>query len=137
MIQGLAELRPRLLAIPDKMLKRILQPSLRIAANVVKDREVELVPVDTGAARDSIKVVARRGTPTRVVFNVVAGGDLSAAKQAKHGIRSPYYVVFLEFGTVKMRAQPFARPAFEQEAPVAVDMFVIAVGDRLPQVVSP
>ena len=117
------------------MIKNILRASMREAANLIKDEAKLRCPVDTGALRDSIRVVPRRGTPTRVVMNVVAGAPFSASKTEKYGIKAPFYAMFVERGTVHAPPHPFMRPAIEGGAQAAIDRVVMGISDRLPEVV--
>ncbi len=56
----------------------------------------QYVPIDTGALRDSIKA-------ERIVANqYILRGDITA---------NTVYALYVEFGTYKMRAQPYLRPA--------------------------
>lgn len=134
-MQGLSELRGRLRALPDKMVKRILRGALRQAANLVKNEAKARVPTDTGALKASIRIVARRGSPTRVVFNVVAGA-LTDKQKSKFGQKTAFYALFVEKGSAHAPAHPFMRPAIESKAQAAIDVLVSEVGKRLPEVVS-
>jgi HK97 gp10 family phage protein len=68
------------------------------AADRIVDTAQGLVPVDTGALRDSIR--AEPVAPTH--WQVIAGGgDVD-------------YAIFVEYGTSKMAAQPFLTPASRQ-----------------------
>lgn len=62
------------------------------AAALVKARARDLVPVRTGRLRDSIEIERER----RAVYAVRAGAP---------------YAGFVEFGTSRMDARPFMRPA--------------------------
>ena len=79
-----AKLRPGLVAV------------VAIAAHNVEGRAKELVPVDTGATKNSIQ-------PT------FQSGGLAARIGP-----TTTYAPFLEFGTHRMRARPFLIPALEQ-----------------------
>lgn len=68
----------------------------RDAAEFIKDRAQELVPVDTGRLRDSIRVT-EVGPRT---FTVGPGDEVE-------------YAEYVEFGTSRMAAQPYMRPAAE------------------------
>jgi HK97 gp10 family phage protein len=135
-MQGWAEIKERLLGMPDKMVNNVLRGAMRDGANLVKGYAQGLCPVETGALKASIRVVARRGTPTRVVFNVVAGGDFSAAKASKYGIGAAYYAVFVERGTVHAPSHPFMQPALEEGAQSVLDTVIQSIGDRLPETVA-
>lgn len=141
-MEGWAEIKQRFADLPDNMVKIVLRPAMRESANLMKDEVANICPVGdpatdphSGALKSSLRVTERRGTPTRVSFNVVAGAAFSAAKQTKYGEGSAYWALFVERGTVKMEARPFMRPAFEGGAQAAVDRLVIGVSDRLPEVV--
>lgn len=83
------------------------------AAKVIADAAKRLAPVGkdisqgkgkwserkAGALRDSIRVVRLHGDPKRNV-RIYAGS------------RAVFYARFVEYGTVKMKAKPYLRPAF-------------------------
>lgn len=77
------------------------------AARIV-EVEQSLVPVDTGALRDSIHV-ERLGNAS---YNVIAG-DLNADVD---------YAVYIEYGRSDSAAQPFVTPAAELTRPDFIDM---------------
>lgn len=138
-MEGWAELRPKLLELPDKMVNNILRASLRQAANVVRDEAKERAPVLTGALRDSVRTVARRGSRDRVQFNIVAGSTLTATQQERHGITAPFYALFVEYGHGGPRAappHPFMRPALEATAGLALDFVMTGISDRLESLVA-
>jgi HK97 gp10 family phage protein len=64
---------------------------------IIVDTAKGLVPVDTGALQDSIRMEVEGET-----VNAVAGG-----------IDDVDYALHVEFGTVKMAAQPYMRPAVD------------------------
>ena len=88
---------------------------LEAAANIVAEAARALAPVgksrpgkvggkdwterETGALRDSIRVVRLKGDP-KLNVRVYAGSQ------------KVFYARFVEYGTVKMKAKPFLRPAF-------------------------
>ena len=61
----------------------------------IRDRAKEYCPVDTGRLQNSIQSIP---------------GDDSQGHYVEVGTNI-YYAGFVEFGTVKMRAQPYLRPA--------------------------
>lgn len=80
---------------------------LEIAAGYVMGRARQNVPVDSGRLRDSIRVVRLKGDP-RLNVRVYAGNR----KKREEG--GAFYAHMIEFGTVKMTAKPFLRPAFNE-----------------------
>lgn len=69
------------------------------AEKIHKDAR-EQVPVDTGNLRSTIEI--------RLTKSVLAG------MQAKIGTDKTTYAIHVEYGTQKMDAQPYLRPAFEK-----------------------
>jgi HK97 gp10 family phage protein len=59
-------------------------------------------------------------------------------KQGKKGDKSQdaYYWKFVEFGTSKMSARPFLRPAFEASKLQAVDRIQEYMAERIPREVE-
>lgn len=80
--------------------RRDLNAGLRASAEELA-REIQVAcPVGTGALRDSIKVVET--------------GVLAHPKvEIRIGDKATYYAPFVEYGTSRMAAHPFVRPAVE------------------------
>lgn len=131
-VSGLTALRSRLDSLPGKLVKNALKAGLRQAANLVKDEAKGRVPADTGALKASLRVVSLKGSPSRIAFGVVAGA-LSSAAQKKFGQKSAFYAVFVEKGTVAMKARPFMLPALESKAQAAIDKVAEVVADKLQE----
>lgn len=162
-MDGLDQLRMRMVGFSDRMLKKVLRPSVRKGANVVKTQartnfNTAGGPNDlTGALKASIRVTPRRGTPTRVVVSVVAG-DLTAAQIKKFGTKSAFYALWVEKGhinrgagqalrgskenvraaraasTNNTPAHPYMQPAIESKAQEAIDIVISDVTSRLPEI---
>ncbi len=98
--------------IADAEIKEKVMDRLQIIAEGVADRARQKVPIgkdvpqgkgkwskrEAGALKKSIRVVRLHGDP-KMNVRIYAGN------------REVYYARFVEYGTVKMRAQPFLRPA--------------------------
>lgn len=132
-ILGMKELNQRLQALPAELGKKAVWTALGGAGVAVKKRATELVPVlaqatDTrkpGTVRDAIRV--QRSKITRgqngryeVIVRVKPLGKGAKRKAQAAGALSgvnnpddPFYWWYLEFGTSRMSARPFMRPAFE------------------------
>jgi HK97 gp10 family phage protein len=76
---------------------------LEMAGELVAARARGLVPVDSGKLKDSIRVTRLKGDPKQNI-RVYAGN------RNKGGA---FYAHMVEYGTVKMKARPFLRPAIE------------------------
>ena len=127
-IDGLRELKNALLKLPEKLGEKVLNGALYAGAKLVVDDAKVKVPVRTGELRRNIR--ARRATKKQ-------RGDLTAAvvvgvrrltkkqiasirkKKGRENASDAFYWRFLEFGTSKMAARPFLRPAFESRKTAA------------------
>jgi HK97 gp10 family phage protein len=80
---------------------RALREAAKQGAEVIVQEAKRRAPVDTGTLRDSIrsKFVKRRSDSVTVEIGPGPKG---------------YYGYFLEFGTSKMAARPFLRPAMDE-----------------------
>lgn len=164
-IEGLDELRRRMHGVSDRLLKKVLRPSVRKGANVVRAQARDNFntaggPNDiTTALKASIRVTPRRGTPTRVVVSVVAG-DLTGAQIKKFGKKAAFYALWVEKGHINRAAgqalrgskagvkaaraastnntpaHPYMQPAIETKAQEAIDIVVGDVTARLAEAVS-
>jgi len=91
-VHGLTELRSALDASIAGLDAAVNRALLEIA-EAIAARAHELVPVDTGALQRSLSVKQRR--------------------QLEAIIEMLYYGFYVEYGTSKMRAQPFIRPSID------------------------
>lgn len=85
----------------DSVIEEISIPEkeLDATANKIADNARRFVPIDTGALKASIRVLSFGQKDTRYV---TAGGAAGVD-----------YAAFVEFGTSKMEAQPYMRPAID------------------------
>lgn len=127
----------------QKILVRSVREAMRPALLAAKAG----VPVDTGGLRESLRIEARKPTKkdrrsryitqtdTVIATVTTAPGNVLAkrkfynyAKSYKEkrdvytvGIRSDARSIAMEFGTAKVAAQPYLRPALESNAPTIVN----------------
>jgi len=152
-VQGLRELQVALKALPQKMTQRVLNAALmkgaRDIANEAKKRAPVLNPMDSTALKGRRRAgTLRRNIRARVIrayehtASVMVGvrqlssKAILAFKKAtgKNGAANPddpFYWRFLGFGTSKMRARPFLRPAFETKKFAAANVIKDAIKARL------
>lgn len=115
-ITGLADLEKRLAEFPDKLAKNVLRGAVRAGAVVIQKEARQRAPKDTGEmARDILVKSPRQTDRGLITYHVyVRTGKKSRLAGKKRNInRDSFYWRFVEFGTVKMAAQPFMRPAFD------------------------
>lgn len=162
LVSGMAELRRAFEQLPAKLVKNSIRTGLRKGANLVKQQAQANFNAGQGpsdlstALRKSIRVAARRGTATRVVFNVVAG-ELTSAQKKKFGEESAFYALMVERGHINRKlgqalrgsksgvkaarnastsntpAHPFMRPAIDSKAQAAIDLMIATIRTNLPQ----
>lgn len=86
MIRGGRELAAALAALPGKIEKNIMRAALAAGARVIRDEARQMVPVDQGDLRKSIKVSTNS-----------KGGTVTAKVKAGGG--AVYYARMVEYGT--------------------------------------
>jgi HK97 gp10 family phage protein len=139
-IEGLAELKRALMQLPERIQSQGLAQAVYAGAAVIRDEARVRAPVYTGpieqghpqpgTLRKSIILKAireRSSRTTKVAFVLVRHGK-KYEKVGKRGRNlDAFYWRFVEYGTKKMAARPFMRPAFEAKKMAAVE----AIRDRL------
>lgn len=107
---GIARLQRRLNAIP-KSVKDDLRPNLIKQGEMMANTMRRLVPVDTGQLRDSITVTPPNAStpPFSTPGGSIVVPETSVAITV--GGKDAPHAHLVEFGTVKMHAQPFFQPA--------------------------
>jgi HK97 gp10 family phage protein len=81
--------------------EKFIMDRLEVAGEQIAADARQRVPVKSGKLKDSIRVTRLKGDP-KLNIRVYAGNRL------KDG---PFYAHMVEYGTVKMTARPFLRPA--------------------------
>lgn len=132
-VEGLQPLQQALTGLDAKVQRRILRKAGRSGAVQFRDEAKRRVPVDTGLLRRNIIIKRyRERQKGRVVFGVglvsakAKYSDTKANRRAGRVGKSyyqhkAYYGHMVEFGTRKMLARPFLRPAFEVAKMRALD----------------
>jgi len=120
MVQGLDRLRRKLLkTIPDRVRQRT-RAAMEKGADEIVALAKSLVPVDSGALRDSIGWTwgdAPEGSITLGHVKASKDGDeaitiYAGTRNKRLGDKDAFYVRFVEFGTQNMAPHPFFYPAY-------------------------
>lgn len=136
-ITGLAELEKRLLDFPDRLAKNILAGAIRAGAAVIRDEARSKAPKDTGEmARDILIKKARGGNGLTFHVYVRSGKKSRLAGRKRNVSRDSFYWRFVEFGTSKMGAKPFMRPAFDAKKTEAVERIKAYLSARIDKEAS-
>jgi len=138
-LEGLQELERTLREFGPKVAKNGLRVTNFAAAKVYYDAVQDTAPVRSGFLKSQIITVKRRAPAETEVRHsvtvrnkpkvtlVARRGD--TAKNRKKGAVGKYHAIagpktygrFIEYGTSRMSAAPFMRPAFEKNAGAAVE----------------
>jgi HK97 gp10 family phage protein len=108
-IQGLAQLQTKLTRMQNNRAQ--LRSAMNQSTALVDGEAKTIVPVDTGALRSSIHASVDE-TPASIVGKVATGLE---------------YAPHVEFGTVKMGAQPYLFPALQRNRGRIQKLFAGAV----------
>lgn len=112
-IEGLQEMQSLLEDFAPNVARNLARSvTLDIAKQIMTDAK-QNVPVDTGILKRSLKAVRRRSSPNNPKASVVA----RAVKTRRNGnvtTQSANHWVFVEYGTRKMNARPFIKPASDR-----------------------
>lgn len=134
-LSGFKELAAALRELPQRVAKNSLRAAVGAGAAVIRTEARIRAPRDTGEMAKDILIKRERDTPGGDTFTArysvfVLSGKKSRLKGKKRDVqRDSYYWKFVEFGTSKMPAQPFLRPAFETKKEEAVK----AIGEKLDE----
>ena len=129
-VKGLRELMRALEQLPKEIQGKPTMTALRAAAKPMREDARAKVPQDTGTVLKNI-VVARSKVHNgkNFVWGVVLRVKKMTRRQRQAAAAGgnplagdPFYWKFLEFGTSKLPARPFLRPAFEGNKTGAVDI---------------
>ena len=99
-VEGLDALDRAVRKLPKNVQKRVLKGALRAGGRVIAKDAKQRVPKKSGELKKSISVQAGK--------NQQDGATVFVATRPK-----AFYSHMIEFGTSKMPARPFLRPAFD------------------------
>jgi HK97 gp10 family phage protein len=146
-VQGLDQLAKALRELPQRVARNGLRAAVYAGAKVIRDEAKLQAPVATGdlganqPPRGTLKrsVIMKQipelsGAQKQTFFVTVRHGK-KYRKQGKKGNLSQdaWYWRFVEFGTVKMSARPFLRPAFDMKKHEAVTAIKTRLAQRIAQ----
>ena len=144
-IEGLEQLKKALNQLPVEIQQRSLRSAVSAGAKVVVDAAIAKAPTDTGSLKKAIYRYRSRsasGTGRETYYVGVRKGKKAYADTArnrrlnrvgkKYTVQGEaYYWRFLEFGTAKMQARPFLRPAFEGSRTKILDVMKQRLGKSI------
>jgi len=112
-IKGVKELLHSLKQFPQNIQKNVITGAIRAGCKPIVNSAKSYVPVDSGNLKKSIGIVKRKSRDkTKIRFSVTP---------RRKGKYDGFYAHIVEFGTSKMAAQPFMRPAYESQDNESID----------------
>lgn len=136
-LQGFRELATALKELPKRVARNGLRSATSAGAAVVRNEARSRAPVDTGEMKRDIQMKRERdfgnteGLSASVSVYVRGGKKSRLAGKARNVDKDSFYWKFVEFGTAKMAAQPFMRPAFEAKKEEAVAVIGQKLDERI------
>ena len=121
-IAGASELEKVLTELPKNIAANAVFTALTSGAKIIAEEAKSRVPIRSGALRDSI-TVKRANSRERARGNAdVVIGFKSPASRRAH---------LVEYGTRKMAAHPFMRPAIDAKAAESIDKIGKTLGEQI------
>jgi len=147
MTESFAKVTKALEQLPTAIQERVVVGATRAATKVIADEAQRLAPVDTGRLKLSIGVAKAKKKDTKehhVKFYAVPKTKLRKTIKATVNGKSAklktvdyaFYAMFIEFGTSKMSAKPFLRPAVDHTLTTSVEAFKAYALKRIPKEVE-
>lgn len=129
-LTGFKELAAALRELPERVAKNALRSAVAAGASEIRKEVRAHAPVDSGLLKKNIyqKQIREASGATQQTFYV---GVKSGKARNKDGTKKelPFYWRFMEFGTSKLPAAPFLRPAFEKQKDAAIKR----IGEKLDE----
>ena len=123
-----SQLMKALSKLPKNIQNNVMTGAIRAGANVIRDEARIRAPKKTKDLAKSIVSIKRRAeVRNQVKFSVTPSRGKNKAGWRAH---------FIEFGTSKMSAKPFLRPAFEASENKSLDAAKDYIAKRIPQEVA-
>ena len=146
-VQGLDQLAKALRELPQRVARNGMRAAVYAGAKVIRDEAKLQAPVATGdlganqpppgTLKRSVimKQIPELSGAQKQTFFVTVRHGKKYRKQGKKGNLSQdaWYWRFVEFGTVKMSARPFLRPAFDMKKHEAVTAIKTRLAQRIEQ----
>ena len=135
-ISGLDELQRKLNTLPAELSRRALKKGLRPAGLIFRNEMQQLGARLTGWMLRNIIVRVKTNNLDQGSVKVSFSRKQNPARigKEKHVPSAVQEALWNEFGTSKMHAKPFIRPAFEHKKDEVVRTFAESLSDALSEV---
>lgn len=135
-ISGMAELARKLEGMAANVQRNTLRKAVSSGAAIIRNEAKALAPVDTGEMRRDIQMKRERTPDSQIATYAVyvrSGKKSRLAGRARNVERDSFYWRFVEFGTSKMAAQPFMRPAFNAKKEEAAEQIKATLAAKIAE----
>lgn len=132
-ITGLEELEQQLQSLPQKFARKAIRDSLRPAAELIRKEMQQLARRATGWMAEHITLRVSSSGQDR---GRAAIGFSAAHNPERHQTHVPGAIneaLWNEFGTRKMAARPFIRPAFDAKKEEALELIIRKLREHLEE----
>ena len=132
-LTGFRELAQALKELGPRVGRKHLRGSVAKGATIVRTEARNLAPKRTGEMAKDIQVKRERSPDNVASYSVFVrtGRKSRLAGRGRNVDKNSWYWFLQEFGTVKMAANPFLRPAFEAKKEEAVDVIGAELDKRI------
>jgi HK97 gp10 family phage protein len=121
-VEGMEALKREFAKLPQELHAKALRLAVNAAAGVVRKQAMTTAPVDTRVLRKAIYQTRSRSESSASQETAIVG--IRFGKKYRRRGMDAWYWKFIEFGTSKLSARPFLRPAFESTKSKQVDAIV-------------
>lgn len=136
-VRGVEDLLKNLRTFTTKIQKSVVTGAIRASAAAISKEAKKNVPKDKGDLKRAISVVKRKTKEKNVIkFSVVPKTKLLHKIQDAKGEKHYNYGGHIEFGSSKMTAQPYLRPAFENKGTEAIDIAKVYMSKRIDKEIA-
>lgn len=122
-VRGIDEILKKLHALPTRIQKNVVTGAIRASASAISKEAKLNVHKDEGDLKKAISVVKRKTKDKSLIyFSVVPKSKAMHKLQDAKGEKHYNYGGLVEFGSSKMAAKPYLRPAFEKKGAEAIEI---------------
>lgn len=124
-LTGFREMAAKMRELGPRVARNTLRRATSSGAAVIRNDVRARAPTDTGEMKRDIQIKRSRDTngemSAKYAVYVRVGAKSRLSGRARNVAKDSFYWIFNEFGTAKMAANPFMRPAFEAQKQAAVN----------------
>ena len=126
--QGGKELAANLRALPDAVSLKVQRQALRAGAEPMRAHAAAMAPRGPDAPHIAENIVIGVPSVTGVTADLVRDTEAVVAVGPE---KSYFYGFFWEYGTIKLAAHPFMRPAFDTQASESLRIVGAVLGQAI------